>query len=195
MSIRRRMILVAGGFAVLVALAWFLVALISVTSWREQVQLRDGSVITIDRRMKYEVGGELGQGVGWHSVEEELTFRDPKTGEKVRWKGPDQVAMFLDRIDGDWWLVAFQTACHPPDRGKRLWQAFRLDESGWTALEIGSRPNIDSPNLLLDASTRDVTRLLSEVSLELKRHLNSSSRIAPLLRSIDLRTERRCYVE
>jgi hypothetical protein len=32
-----------------------------------------------------------------------------------------------------WWLVAFQTKCHQADRGKPIWQAFRLDESGWTA--------------------------------------------------------------
>jgi hypothetical protein len=188
-AILRRTLLVISGFAVLVTVAYWLTA---VTSWQEQVQLRDGSVITIDRRIRHERTGHLGELGGWNVVEEVLTLRDPRTGEKLTWRGPYRVAMFLDRVDGSWWLVAFQSKCQRADRGKPIWQAVRLDESGWATITSGPLPSDKTPNLLLDATKHSVTRRLSEVSLQMKRELDSRSMVGPLLRSIDLHTSRRC---
>lgn len=163
--------------------------------WTEEVELSDGTVLTIDRAVLYRPpeGGLEKSGAYRPAREERMTFIDPATGRKLEWYKPHRTATWLDRIDGQLWIVGeLSTVCYTGYAEQPVWAVYRLRGKQWIPVAAADAPGVSVPNLLLDTKTYRVTRQLSHVSLAEKRRLNDLSRVAPHFRSIDLHLVPKC---
>jgi hypothetical protein len=182
-------------------LAWLICALAltsgcthHTTHWQEDVQLSDGSVLTVDRSSAYELRSQIGGPSGWAHIQEELAFKDPKTGDKVLWQASLRSAAFVDLINGRYWLVASSPGCFMDLKGQRVLQVYVLDGSDWTRVEPEQAPPIAAPNLVWRPSYVD-SRRWDHLSLKLKREIEDAiaKRWAPPeYRSFDLINSPRC---
>ena len=183
------------------ALVWLICALALAsgcthrsTHWQEDVQLSDGSILSVDRVREFQLTGQLGAGSGWAPVKDRLSFRDSSTGRTVRWQADRRHLAFLDRINGRYWLVASSGACYPDQRGQRLLQAYVLDGSDWMRVEPEQAPPITAPNLVRWPSYDD-SRQWDHINLRMQREmLNAMAEEwkRPELLILDLINSRRC---
>jgi hypothetical protein len=158
--------------------------------WQEEVQLSDGTVLTVDRAVRF---GRLDMSVGQSrdarpANEEWLTFTDPATGHDIEWHQPRRIATWIDRIDGHYWVVGRVTAaCDLGYGGRPYWAVYVLRGSKWIEVDAADAPAITQPNLLLSTGNYGVTKRLAHVSSLLKKQLDEDSmRRDPRNRSIDL---------
>jgi hypothetical protein len=160
--------------------------------WQEEVQLRDGDVLVIERRVRYRApSGALGQPIGRQAIEERLTFSDPSTGRSVEWFEPRHEAKWLDRVDGQLWLVAMLTTpCESGFGHLPAWKAFSLRGERWIAAAADTAPEVSLPNLL--TSDYPVTRHVTYVSLVDKNRLNRAYLARPRKGPIDFTVRPKC---
>ncbi len=141
--------------------------------WQEEVQLSDGTVLTVDRAVSYRApSGPLGQPIGRRALEERLSFADPGTGHDVEWHEPRRTAVWLDRIGIQVWLVGRLSApCEGEFGHLPVWQAYLLRGDQWEAVDPAGAPVVQARNLLTTAYP--VTKQLRHVSLSDKQRLNA----------------------
>jgi hypothetical protein len=164
--------------------------------WQEEVQLSDGSVLDVERTIRYaKVGVPAGEkGSGWIADGEELAFVDPGTGRSVHWSAHRRLASYLDRADGQYLIVAAQSRCEPvEDRGQPLWKVYVLTRTGWEVVETSRLGGKVTPNLALDSANHGLTNDWSRLTIADKRRLNAESRVAKYRKSIDPNDPMKCF--
>jgi hypothetical protein len=141
--------------------------------WQEEVQLSDGTVLKVDRAVSYRApSGPLGQPIGRRALEERLSFADPGTGHDVEWHEPRRRAVWLDRIDTQFWLVAIlSTPCESGYGHLPVWKAYSLRDEQWHAVDPANVPVTPVPNLL--TTDYSIIKHLRYVSLSVKQRLNA----------------------
>jgi len=139
----------------------------------------------VQRAVQYERLGELGVGMTMVHLQERLRFMDPATGDTVVWRQPRQIAVFVDRIDGRFWIVGRNTRLTKNDM--RVFQAYLYDGSGWIATEPEQAPPVSRPNLAIDAVVHDRSKHWKFLTLQNKHDLDATSGVDAVYRSIDLR--------
>lgn len=163
------------------------------TRWREDVQLSDGSTLTVSRSVKHRRGGDLDLGTSKWALEERLSFRDSVTGETIVWHGPSRVAARVDRLNDSYWVVGnLTTRCLAEHAREPVWVAYQYAGGKWHPIDAKSAPPFIKPNLLLDSYVYNVTAKLRDVSLREKEALNRNSSVRAAYRSIDLFSMQRC---
>jgi hypothetical protein len=192
----RKLGLAAVIMIVVMFVCWLLLPVLTsrTSSWQEDVQLSDGSVLTVDRVREFQLTGQLGEGSGWAGVQDRLSFRDASTGRTVRWQADRRDLALLDRINGRYWLVASSNDCYPDQEGQRLLQAYVLDGSDWIRVEPEQAPQITAPNLVR-WPTYQRSRNWDHVSLQTQRELLNEMAEKwkqPEHLSLDLINSRRC---
>lgn len=163
------------------------------TRWREDVQLSDGSTLTVSRSIRHRRLLDDSWATARVPVEERLSFRDPATGETIVWHGPRRVAARVDRVAGQYWIVGRCTSLLPQWRTpETTWAAYEHAGDAWHRVDAATAPSFTSPNLLLDSYVYNVTARLRHVSLREKEALNRNSSMHVAYRSIDLFMMQRC---
>ena len=163
--------------------------------WQEEVQLSDGTVLDVERTIQYaKVGVPAGEkGSGWIADGEELAFVDPVTGRSVHWSAHRRLASHLDRIDGQYLIVAAQSRCEPvEDRGQPLWKVYVLTPTGWEVVETSRLSGAVTPNLVLGAGEYGQTQDWSRLTIADKERLNAKTRVWRNLRKVDPRDPTEC---
>jgi hypothetical protein len=150
------------------------------SSWDEEVQFADGTVLTVDRAVLF---GRRDMAIGQsHNarrvIEERLTFTDSESGQKVVWQQPHRIVSWIDRIDGQYWIVAkTTTACEAGYIGRPYWVAYVLRDSDWVEVSAEQAPAVKTPNLLLGTGSYAMVKDLTRVNLNLKRNLDTQFQI------------------
>jgi hypothetical protein len=163
------------------------------TRWREDVQLSDGSTLTVSRSIRHRRLLDDSWATVRVPVEERLSFRDPATGETIVWHGPSRVAARVDRVAGQYWIVGRCTSLLPQRRtAETTWAAYEHTGDAWHRVDAATAPSFTTPNLLLDSYVYNVTAKLRDVSLREKEALNRNSSVRAAYRSIDLFSMQRC---
>jgi hypothetical protein len=141
--------------------------------WQEEVQLSDGAVLRVDRVVSYRApSGALGQPTGRRALGERLSFADPGTGRVVEWHESRRRAVWLDRIDTQFWLVAMlSTPCESGYGHLPLWQAYSLRDKRWHAAEPADVPVAPVRNLM--TTDYPVTKQFRYVSVSDKQRVNA----------------------
>lgn len=162
--------------------------------WHEEVRLTDGTVLDIERTIRFEkVGVPIGSGsTGWISDGEDLSFVEPGTGRIIEWSAHRRTAALLDRIGGQYVIVAAQSRCEQADKGQPIWRIYVLTPTGWEPRPTADLGGNRSPNLALDSSNYSKTKGWSRLSLAVKPGLDAASQIGRELRTIDLDDPTKC---
>lgn len=162
--------------------------------WQEEVQLSDGTVLDVHRSIRFEnVGVPMGEiGSGWICDGEDLSFVEPRTGRVIEWSGHRRTAALLDRIDGQYVIVAAQSRCEHADKGQRLWMVYVLSATGWETGATTERGNNRAPNLALDSRNFTKTKDWSRLTVAKKSKLDAASQVARELRALDLNDPTEC---
>ena len=142
--------------------------------WQEEVQLSDGAVLRVDRVVSYRApSGALGQPIGRQALGERLSFADPGTGRVVEWHESRRRAVWLDRIDTQFWLVAIlSTPCESGYGHLPVWKAYSLRDEQWHAMDPANVPVAPARNLL--TTDYPIIKRLRYVSLSVKQRLNAT---------------------
>lgn len=178
-------------FVLLAALA----ACARTNRWVEEVQLSDGTVVSVMRAMEYTppTGGMDQPRDSRLALQERLVISNPDGEHEAPWSASHRVAAYVDRIDGRVWIVGqLTTVCERGFTGEPVWVAYVLQGTDWVRVEAAAAPQIARPNLLLDSTTYRITEGLSEVNLETKKELDARSGVGAAVRSIDLRLVPNC---
>jgi hypothetical protein len=164
--------------------------------WQEEVQLSDGTVLEVHRTIRFaRTGGDPPGGVrgdGWIADGEDLSFVEPGTGRVIEWSGHRRRAALLDRIDGEYVIVAAQTRCEFEDRGQPVWSVYVLTPIGWEAGVPSGLSNNRTPNFALDSWDYSKTKGWSRVTIAQKRQLDAASRVGWQSKTIDLNDPTKC---
>jgi hypothetical protein len=191
-SFKNITVLLLGAIGLVVAV-WAVNVTTLTTRWREDVQLSDGSTLTVARSIKHRRGGELGHGTVKWALEERLSFRDPATGEKIVWRAPHRIAARVDLVDESYWVVGrLTTRCLAGYAREPVWVAYRYAEGEWQPIDAKTALPFIKPNLLLDSYNYADTSRLRHVKLNDKNDLDRSSTTHAVYRSIDLFLMQRC---
>lgn len=191
-SIKNIAVLLLGTIGLAVA-AWAVNVATLTTRWREDVQLSDGSTLTVARSIKHRRGGELGLGTVKWALEERLSFRDLATGRTIVWQAPHRIAARVDRVDGSYWVVGhLTTRCLAEHAREPVWVAYQYASGKWHPVDASRAPPFIKPNLLLDSYNYSDTSRLQHVTLNDKNEFDSSSTTDAIYRSIDLILMQRC---
>ena len=192
----RRMSVVCGQLALAICLMATVAACTSTTrEWQEEVQLGDGTVLEVHRTIRFEkVGGSIGSvGPGWICDGEHLSFVEPGTGRVIEWSAHRRTAALLDRIDGQYVIVAAQSRCEHADKDQPIWMVYVLTPTGWDARPTAGVGSNRTPNFALDSSNYSRTEGWSRVTLASKAEFDAASRIGQKLRAIDLSDPTKCH--
>ena len=165
--------------------------------WQEEVQLSDGTVLEVHRKVRFEKtrGGAASQtrGDGWMAYGEDLSFVDPGTGRVVEWSGHRRIAALLNQIDGQYVVAAAQPRCSSEDRGQPLWMVYVFTPTGWKTGKMSGLTNDRTPNLALDAGNYNKTKGWTRLTIGQKSRLDAESTVSRQLMTIDLNdTTTRC---
>jgi hypothetical protein len=162
--------------------------------WQEEVQLSDGTVLEVHRTIRFEkVGGSIGSvGPGWICDGEHLSFVEPGPGRVIEWSAHRRTAALLDRIDGQYVIIAAQSRCEHDDKGQPIWMVHVLTPTGWDTKRPAGVGSNKTPNLALDSSNYSKTKGWSRLTLAMKPEFDAASRIGQELRTIDLDDPTRC---
>lgn len=163
--------------------------------WQEEVQLSDGTTLDVHRTIRFaKVGHVLGEprGDGWICDGEDLSFLEPGTERVIKWSGHRRTAALLDRIDGQYILVAAQTRCEFENRGEPLWMVYVLTPTGWEPRPTSGLSSNRTPNVALDSRSYGRTKGWARLTVEQKSRLNAESRVARQLKVIDLNDPTKC---
>jgi hypothetical protein len=148
--------------------------------WQEEVLLSDGSVVLVNREVRYGPGAPARPST-WTVREERLTIIDPPT---PTWHGPTQrLAWYLDRRDDHFILIAYQTVCQVGDK-QPVWRAYISSASGWSEVPLTELRTAVTPNMALFATHTEQTAKWSRMSVEEKSKFDYS-RITPTVKRID----------
>lgn len=163
--------------------------------WQEEVQLSDGTVLDVHRTIRFEkASGAIGspRGDGWICDGEDLSFVEPGTDRVIEWAAHRRSAALLDRIDGQYVIVAAQTRCEFEDRGQAIWKVYMLTPTGWEARTTTGLRNNRTPNFALDSRSYRKTKGWSRLTIAQKPPLDAASRIGRELKTIDLNDPTKC---
>lgn len=128
------------------------------TSWKEEVQLHDGTKIVVERWVKRGGRHEIGQKPAYQ--EQKIQFQNPVTNKRVTWedrKNDDIGAasflpMLIDIVGGKPYLVANTMGCLSYNKWGRPnppYVVFRYDEEIWGRIPLTELPKeILIPNLI-----------------------------------------------
>ena len=193
----RRRSTVCGPLVLAISLVATITGCTSTTrEWEEEVQLSDGTVLAIQRKIRFEkASGAIGQpgGDGWICDGENLSFVEPGTGRVIEWSGHRRTAALLDRIDDQYVIVAAQARCEFEDRGQPLWLVHVLTPTGWEARTTTGLTSHRAPNFALDSRSYSKTKGWSRLTIAQKPQLDAASRVGWELKMIDLNDPTKCY--
>jgi hypothetical protein len=142
--------------------------------WEEDVELGDGTLLTIDRSISFDkIGCDIGDSVPcYRAGHERLAFTDPYTGRNITWQGVHRIAAHMDRVDGQYVLIARQTACNAPaDKGQPKWLVYVWTTAGWG---VATNPRLTGrvlPSLAIDAARYKASADWVHLSIADKRHI------------------------
>ena len=129
-------------------------------SWKEEVQLHDGSKIIVERSQSYGGGHEIGQRVP--IKEHNISFTLPEAHEAITWKttiGMDSNdsslgLLALDIVKGVPYIVTSMLGCHAYNKWGRPnppYVFFKYDGKTWQRIPIEEFPTeIKAANVVID---------------------------------------------
>ena len=138
------------------------------TSWKEEVQLHDGSKIVVKRSIDRGGRHEIGQKPPYK--EQSLTFTMPGTSQKVTWEDKfsedlgmaNFLPMLLDIYKGVAYLVVSPMGCLSYNKWGRPnppYIVFRYDGKEWLRIPLEELPTeIKTPNLIFSMPDIEVER-------------------------------------
>jgi hypothetical protein len=149
------------------------------SSWKEEVELSDGRVITVSRAQRWRTMHPPGASKQY--LDDYMTLAiETQSGEPVEWQGTGETPMLLDieRSSGEYLLITLPSLC---DRYRGLGEPeppyveYRLRHGNWVRAPfseelVGRRPNL----LLWPRPTGESER----VSLAQKRERNVASGVS-----------------
>lgn len=156
------------------------------TSWKEEVQLHDGSTIIVDRSLSR--GGLHEPGQGSPVKEQDLTFTMPGSGKVVTWKSEfsEDVGrsnfnlLALDILNGTPYIVAEPNLCLSYNKWGRPnppYVSFKYDGQSWERIPLAELPaEFRQPNLTITVDDADLFREIDKhpvVSAAAIKTLNS----------------------
>jgi len=157
--------------------------------FREEVQLKSGEIIEVERKLRMHAFGEIGGPGGADAVWNSMVIVDSAVQKNIpEWRSEaGLVPMLLDRdpLTGEWFVVATFFSCdawYKLGRPKLPYAEFRLRDGRWqqqlglTTALIGRESNV-----LVNINN---SKELSQHTLATKEERNSDARIAPKYRSI-----------
>lgn len=177
-------------------LFWFFLMIVSIAtnestvSWQEEVKLRTGEIITIDREVKH-VGGGAAWPQGQGSVPREYLIRfryPPKTGSLIEWRSTKfnmprasraELPLVLDlSTDNTWFIYTMQWVNEDCIR----YVKYQFQQGTWAEIPWSEEPiEVYETNLYLGAGSNDLEGL---VSLGTKFLLNTSGRFLWFFRKV-----------
>ena len=154
-------------------------------SWKEEVQLHDGSKIIVKRSQTYGGRGEIGQSpIKEHTItfalsgtEREITWKD-EYSEDVGHSNFDLLALHM--LKGTPYLIASAYGCLSYNKWGRPnppYILFKYNGAAWQRIQLSELPlEFTSINLTHSASKHEVDSLVKQgiASAEMVKHLNSS---------------------
>lgn len=164
-------------------------------SWKEEVQLHDGSTIIIKRTQRYKGRHEIGQAVP--VSEHTVSFTLPKTGKSYKWTseyGEDLGRtnfnlLAVHVLDGIPYIIAQPNLCLSYNKWGRPnppYVIFKFTDNAWQRIQISELPQqFNTLNVLVtikEADTRGISsmRTISATAIK-ERNANYSQ---PELKSI-----------
>jgi hypothetical protein len=154
----------------------------------EEVQLADGEVIKVDRRVAAAPLGEIGGPGGWESKYMSLEIIEPMRPENPpKWESTAGLVPVLfdkDADDGEWALLATFYTCeawYALGRPKLPYVEFRARAAQWQKVELSAQWSGRPTNVLTHISSGGEPEF---IGLPAKRERMSDSLIAPEYRSI-----------
>ena len=151
--------------------------------FREEVQLKSGEVIEVERKLRMRAFGEIGGPGGADAVWNSMVIVDSAVQKNIpEWRSEaGLVPMLLDRdpLTGEWFVVATFFSCdawYKLGRPKLPYAEFRLRDGRWqqqlglTTALIGRESNV-----LVNINN---SKELSQHTLSTKEERNSDARIA-----------------
>lgn len=154
-------------------------------SWKEEVQLHDGSKIiverSVDRGGRHEIGQES------PIKEQSIVFDLPTTNERITWKTEfskdvglaDFKPILLDIVQGKTYIVTTLMGCLAYNKWGRPnppYVAFRYEGKEWKRMPLQELPvQINKPNLIISSPDEEVEKMgKSFVKAEVIQKINSS---------------------
>jgi len=148
--------------------------------WKEEVLLKDGSVIVIERSQEYRRAGEPGAGSGWLFDYARLKAQLPGYSEAILWEGSVQPLVLDIHKSGQPYLLAtIQTYRGRENYGvsEGTWYVGFTHEAGkWVRISLNQFPRDLRPNLLASTGELFITQREpsgSLVRLNTKQQLDS----------------------
>lgn len=163
-------------------------------SWREEVELRDGTVVIVARTAKTAPFGEIGGPGGWENKGMTLTIVAPPSIDKPPpWDFPFVPIVFdRDAKSGEWFLVATFYSCgswYELGRPKLPYVEYRVRAGAWQRVPLSPELIGRQANVATDISSKGEPPLLT---LHQKRARMANPRIAPQYRAIVSRWTTTC---
>lgn len=154
--------------------------------WKEEVQLQNGELLTVDRSIQFEFDRPIGGVGGSDVIESTLEISSPNRKDSPpQWRHPPFLPLVFDRDpdNNEWFIVATFYMCtdwYSLGRPKLPYTEFRYRNGTWIQLPlseklIGREGNILVPN------GRDAG---PDYSLQMKRDKLSDPRVSPEYKSI-----------
>jgi len=153
-------------------------------SWKEEVQLHDGSKVIVNRSHTYGGYGEIGQGK--LLAISDIKFTIPGTSKAVTWKtdfgrgNEDNLnLLLLDVLNGVPYIATKAAFCHAYNKWERPnppYIFFKYEDDDWKRIALEEFPAAFKEVNVVVSTKTDEKKLLSQslVSAELIKQLNSS---------------------
>ena len=159
-------------------------------SWREDVKLHDGQVITVDRSEQYRKIYNGGPGLSWLFTAERFQAHFPIPIGDVTWSGPlTPLALDVSSTNVVYLVTVVTTESGEKQYGRmpadEAHVAFKyLGNSQWQEIPISEIPKKFHPNLFVNTDTLFLVQHshVKTVSLALKAKLDSDPRIVKAFR-------------
>lgn len=163
-------------------------------SWREEVELQDGSVLVVARTAKTAPFGEIGGPGGWENKGMTLEVLELKSIDKPPlWDFPFVPIVFdRDSKTGEWFLVATFYSCqswYDLGRPKLPYVEYRVRDGVWQRMPLSPEVMGRTANMLTDIRSGGEPPL---VNLREKRARMADPAIAPEYRSVVARWNTTC---
>lgn len=154
-------------------------------SWKEEVQLHDGSKIIVERMVDRGGRHEIGQQSP--IKEQSFTFTLPATDERIIWKSgfsedvglADFQPLLLDIFHGAVYVVTHPVGCLAYNKWGRPnppYVVFKYQNKAWNRTTLQELPaEIKMPNMIFGSPDNEVEKLgMSFVKAEVVQKINSS---------------------
>ncbi|MDP2804817.1 MAG: hypothetical protein Q8O24_02630 [Gallionellaceae bacterium] len=152
-------------------------------SWKEEVQLHDGSKIVVERMVDRGGRHEIGQESP--IKEQSMVFDLPTTNERITWKTEfskdiglaDFKPILLDIVQGKTYIVTTPMGCLAYNKWGRPnppYVAFKYEGKEWKRIQLQELPaEINTPNLIISSPDDEVGKIgKSFVPTEIIKKLN-----------------------